>query len=260
MIAPSAQLGRPAMALITAVLAVSISGCALIAGVEEGELAPGGNPHASGYAAEVLADGPIAYWRLGDPTTPTAVDATGNGHNGTYRGVDLGAAGAIVGDADTAVYFDGQQSEVDMGDKFGFEGRTRFSAEAWVNPDIEACSFLGKSFHDGSAYLGWFLYYQDTELTVRRGVNLAGPYPPLGQWTHVVVTYDGVTLVMYQNGQSVADRVVESDVPQHGGAFKIGRTDNWVAFRGILDEVALYDSHLAPDRILAHYEIGAGLR
>ena len=34
----------------------------------------------------VLADGPVAFWRLGDASGGTAVDATGNGYDGTYVG------------------------------------------------------------------------------------------------------------------------------------------------------------------------------
>jgi Calx-beta domain len=34
----------------------------------------------------VLADNPVAFWRLGDAGGATAADATGNGYNGTYVG------------------------------------------------------------------------------------------------------------------------------------------------------------------------------
>ncbi len=40
------------------------------------------------YHAAVLAKGPVAYWRLGDAPAMTAVDQTGNGHDGAYRGPD----------------------------------------------------------------------------------------------------------------------------------------------------------------------------
>ena len=48
----------------------------------------------SNFAAEVLADGPIGYWRLGEALgSVTAADASGNLNNGTASGgITLGPA------------------------------------------------------------------------------------------------------------------------------------------------------------------------
>jgi len=51
------------------------------------------------YRATVLADTPLAYWRLGETTGTVAHDETGNGHDGTYiGGYTLGQTGALTGD------------------------------------------------------------------------------------------------------------------------------------------------------------------
>ena len=51
------------------------------------------------YRDAVLAKDPVAYWRLGEAAGPTAVDDTGNGHDGTYCGYpSYGQPGAIQGD------------------------------------------------------------------------------------------------------------------------------------------------------------------
>ncbi|NNC08530.1 hypothetical protein HJC10_37545 [Corallococcus exiguus] len=53
------------------------------------------------YAAAVLADGPIGYWRLGEaPGAMTAVDASGHGNHGEYSagGITLGLSGFKGGD------------------------------------------------------------------------------------------------------------------------------------------------------------------
>src|SRR5262245_26734042 len=61
------------------------------------------------YAAAVLADAPLSYWRLGDAVTPVAKDSASGRHDGVYKGgVTLGVVGAIANDPDTAVAFDGQ--------------------------------------------------------------------------------------------------------------------------------------------------------
>src|SRR5438128_7531980 len=58
---------------------------------------------APSYRASVLADHPVAYWRLDEETGTVLVDASGNGNDGTYAGaVTLGQPGALASDSDTA--------------------------------------------------------------------------------------------------------------------------------------------------------------
>src|SRR5262245_14583756 len=59
------------------------------------------------FAAEVLADGPIGFWRLGEaPGSMTAADSSGNGNNGSCSGtITFGQPGFHGGD--TAALFAG---------------------------------------------------------------------------------------------------------------------------------------------------------
>lgn len=70
-------------------------------------------PGATTYRAAVLADQPVAYWRL-DDTDMIARDQLGT-NAGTYSGgCTLSVPGAITSDSDTAVGFDGTTCEVDL--------------------------------------------------------------------------------------------------------------------------------------------------
>jgi hypothetical protein len=77
-----------------------------ISGMIVRPLAPAGS-----YAAEVLRDNPVAYWRLGEASlNDPMVDLAGNVANGQYEdggrtGLQPGFQGAIIGDSDTAVRF-----------------------------------------------------------------------------------------------------------------------------------------------------------
>src|SRR5579864_4064893 len=59
------------------------------------------------YKQTVLADHPIAYYRLGEPPgAPVALDSSGHHHTGTYANYPgLGVPGLIAGTANTAVDF-----------------------------------------------------------------------------------------------------------------------------------------------------------
>src|SRR3954463_16428121 len=62
-------------------------------------------PDASAYAAEVMADVPVLYWRLGEKSGTTAFDNSGAGHNGAYTGslYTLGTIGLLSGGQDPGV-------------------------------------------------------------------------------------------------------------------------------------------------------------
>src|SRR5204862_5138324 len=65
------------------------------------------------YQSTVLTQGPVAYWRLNETVAPPVppilalnAGSVGAAGNGTYtNGVIRGVAGAIAGDANTAVRF-----------------------------------------------------------------------------------------------------------------------------------------------------------
>lgn len=217
----------------------------------------------SAYAAAVLADHPVLYYRLGDANPPVAVDSSGNGHNGTYMGVTLGVPGAIAGDPDTAASFDGSGT-VQGPNLFGFDPNKAFSVEAWVKREDSTNTddgILGKVQFDQTTntYLGWFLYSTPTSTTFRRVLNVTGPGVAQNAFTYVVATYDTVNATLYINGKQVATRVISDPVGAHSLPFTIGAFDNWAGFVGVIDEVAIYDYALPASRVLVHYKIGKGL-
>ena len=61
----------------------------------------------SAYASHVIDDGATSYWRLGEQSGRTGVDLVGFSNLTEGQGVGQGAAGAVIGDSDTAATFDG---------------------------------------------------------------------------------------------------------------------------------------------------------
>jgi Concanavalin A-like lectin/glucanases superfamily len=109
---------------------------------------------ASRYEAAVLAKKPVAYWRLGEAAGPDALDSTGNGHRGTYRGIAaFQERGAIQGDTNPAIRLDGRRSYVEIPDHPDFSQPTSgkgLTVEAWVRPDV--LDFAGES---DAGYIHW---------------------------------------------------------------------------------------------------------
>src|SRR5258708_88950 len=84
------------------------------------------------YMQTILSDMPAVYYRLGEPSGSTAFDSSGNHRDGSYLGgVSLGQPGALVGDPNTSVKFNGSTGIVDTNYK---QVDLSFTFEAWINP------------------------------------------------------------------------------------------------------------------------------
>ena len=87
---------------------------------------------ATSYAAEVLADKPVSYWRLGESSGTTVTDQLGT-NTGTYVGsVTKGVTGALIGDADTAISLSGSTSDYVRFNAFKSHPTTALSVEFWM--------------------------------------------------------------------------------------------------------------------------------
>ena len=99
------------------------------------------------YQSAVGDDGPLAYYRFSETTTPTPDVASNSGSlgsagNGVYTiGVKHDAAGAVVGDSDTAATFSAVDTNSDDGGvpvivpfNAALNPAGSFSVEAWLRP------------------------------------------------------------------------------------------------------------------------------
>jgi hypothetical protein len=221
----------------------------------------------STYRDVVLSDGPVAYWRLGEPSGTIAKDELGL-HDGVYLGqVRLGVAGAIAGDSDTAVQF--ESGSVSVGDFFDFPDGAPFSLEVWallpdpVGPDEER--YLISKF--GS--LGGYHLYANASRNLALDLGTAenddwatveAAFAPLNEYRHAVVTFDGAWGRIYVNGIQHTARSFTNSVADTPESLRIGHSDYFSYensyYQGALDEVAIYDYALAADQVSAHFTAG----
>lgn len=73
---------------------------------------------------------------------------------------------------------------------------------------------------------------------------------PVNAWTHVAMTYDGTRLVLYVNGLQVATNPAGGTIQSTASPLWIGgNTPYGEFFRGVLDDVRVYNRALTPTEI-----------
>ena len=235
------------------------------------------------FSAQVLADRPVAYYRLNEPAGSTTVlDSSGNNHHSVTveGGVTLGVPGLGHGDAGAA--FDGATGRIVVLNSEALNP-ARITMEAvfrWDGPTI----FYQRILQKGSYYSGSKDQYNI--LISPEGLVIAGirdvssvkhsaesrSVIVRGAITHVAATYDGVSISIYING--ILDNVksvttVETDIlrswphtPSDDLSVSLSIGARWEmdqtiekfcrTFNGIIDEVAVYPRALPAERIRAH--------
>jgi hypothetical protein len=78
----------------------------------------------------------------------------------------------------------------------------------------------------------------------------------VGEWHHVVGTYDGGTMTLYLDGTDVDSTQSDKDVKPHEHVFRIGG-DTAQQTYGFVDEVAIYAEVLSPQDVAEHYSFGS---
>jgi hypothetical protein len=232
------------------------------------------------YASVVLADAPLAYYRLDEPADVTiAHDSSGNGLHGTYGAqVTRGVSGLLSGDGDGAARFNGGNwslaGVVAVPPSPLLQPSAAISIELWLSslansPDFTTLIDYGDSdtvnhqppygtiIFQGA--LATLLFTDQGSIGSSSFVTTTLPAPQRSY--HYVQTYDGVSAKLYVNG------VLEAQAPNSGAISGYGLSGlgiggaaagtSGLIFAGTLDEVALYGVALTPQQVLAHYRAGA---
>ncbi|MET0287920.1 MAG: LamG-like jellyroll fold domain-containing protein, partial [Polyangiales bacterium] len=218
-----------------------------------------------GYAAAVLKDAPVSYWRLNETSGTRATDSAGANHGTFENGPKLGAQGL-----DGAVGFDGVDDVVTIADSADLRLNGSFTVEFMAKLGADANSFpgiLGKG-SAATGQTGYIVYYSSSRKSPafkRAGVDgmSASDVGALAtdSFKHYAFSYDDAssTARWYVGGN--LDRTfsnVRFPLNLDSSTFQLGRGDSegsQVQFGNeILDEVAVYKSALSADRVKAHFD------
>lgn len=222
------------------------------------------------YSAEVLADSPIAYWRLGEaPGSPpgsvagfSAIDASGNSNHGTYQASNTWGGYTntpIVDDPDTCVFFNGaSNSYVSVPHNATLNFGDTFSYELWIKRNSTGALMYLMGKGSTSPFL---------EITAGNVIEL-DKYGTVGavitssititdaNWHHIVVTKTGSTRKLYIDGVDRTTLGTNQTMASTALAFGIAQPGPNLAansFNGWIDEAAVYNTALTQTRVQAHY-------
>lgn len=213
------------------------------------------------YADVVLADGPVGYWRFGEPSGTTAIDSSPNGNDGAYlNGPILGVPGALIGDSDTAVHLDGVNDTVSVAHHSTLNVGNTFTVEGWLRrTDVtKTASLMIKGFqlvvmNAANNHEVWLRKPNVSTIT-----RSATGVPADSAYHHIAVTKNASgpgAVQIYIDGQPVATiDVSPAQIIQNvTGPLRFGTAAGAPVD---YDEFAIYPTVLTPSQIQAHYDAG----
>lgn len=224
---------------------------------------------APGYAATVLADGPIGYWGF-NGAPPTAVNsgslgaaADGTYVNGATSGVEAPRPPQFLGfDANnTALQLDGVDDFVRSAPRL-LNNLSNVTMSGWIRRSGAQRNRTGLFGQDNLIEFG---YIDNNTIQAwvdnfSTPVNVPNSFPNL-EWEHLALVVDGNALQMtvYTNGRAAGSAAIPSafyNSLNSTASFVIGGDTfggGGVTFGGQMDEVALFDKALSAEKIASHY-------
>ena len=243
------------------------------------------------YPTTILMDNPVAYYRIEEAGgSGTVADSSGNSligyvdyatqSDGITVYPQLGLPGIDTNSALFATSTGIGQGDIDVPFDSTFNPTTNgtngapFSAEFWAQATKQPANYevpLDNS-SDFSQPIPWnnsagWNFYQTPgpasfwSFSIRPtpGFVNSGPAVTLGEWTHLVLTYDGTNAVFYVNGSAFGTFPVAQYLANNGSADMLvgqGPNTGQFPFDGYVDEVAIYNYALSSAQVATHYTVG----
>ncbi len=219
------------------------------------------------------SDAIVGHWRFNEGLGTNTADESGYGHNGLLCNM-LPATNWVPGIGKTALRFNGPGSSnyVDCGNAgiLNLRDNNAFTIACWIRPNslTNDQAVLGKYLSGGytTAPYQWKFWAagQMGMYIGGGGTNWGVIYIPatnfvVGEWRHVVATYDGHMLRGYVNGQEKMSKSYSITLVSNAVSLNIGRLSFGGAyFNGDIDNVIMCNYALWPGDIYALYEGNVG--
>ncbi len=236
---------------------------------------------AADYPSTILADNPLAYYRLEETSGSVAADSSAtHAFPGAYNFVGGYPLLEQLGITTNSISLSSTQpAYVTAGYYSQLNQQAPFSFEIWARPVSTSasdyrCPIGNFSGWNTPTQSGWYFYQtpggaagSKFNLVLQPAdIEISQVITPL-QWYHLVGTYDGTNVSFYINGALVgtanAAGYVANDVANSGSGSVLtlgqrgdGDFNGIVPFDGGLDEFAYYTNALTAAQVLSHYQVG----
>jgi hypothetical protein len=215
------------------------------------------------YASRVLADGPIAYYRLDDTEGPVVTDSSKCGHDAIGGAEHV--AGALRGDPDYAETGGGTGPlfEIPMWTTSGVctypTGAHDVTVEAWMNDTLSGTQqifFWGETSTPGNSITGSL---SPNSVTIESSGTVVFPLPSGvssndGAWHQIVVTITAAgEAAVYFDGTPLGVRPLGTFQPNVSSEYALFDATGPGGGDAAIDEVAVYPRALTPSSVTAHY-------
>ena len=191
--------------------------------------------------------GLVGHWNFDNMTDGKIPDLSNSGNLGR----DYGATQVKRGNG-YALRFDGINDYVDCGNGPSLNLKEAATVSVWVFPEVRPLNEPGLVMKQDVEVYGLTMYKDGRcWLYISGGGNNVKSVLGTGAWRHVVGTYDGKEMKLYVNGKMHDSRKLSVPMKQ-GGNLVIGRRGTYF-FKGMIDEVKVYNRALSADKVLAQY-------
>jgi hypothetical protein len=197
----------------------------------------------------------VGAWLFDEGSGNTVRDMSGNSNDGELNGNPQWSEGKFG----KALDFNGSSDymEVPHSDSLSITGDITIVAWIFKRSDaIHGGTIVGKWRQNGEVWSyvlyglgdgggGWRLRWDDATQT-----NLEGPYQlPNNEWLHYAATYDGSTMVVYENAKEIVNTAASKQIAVTDNPVWIGNDGYQQHFNGLLDEVAIFNTALTVSEI-----------
>ncbi len=201
--------------------------------------------------------GLVGYWNFNDGVGTKTGDISGNGNTGTVSNATW-----TQGRFGKALYFGGVNSSVSVPNKPIFDITSSITLSAWYKKDV------------GSGTNKWLVHKATVNTSysmfIEGGLKMRIEHPAMqdcattepseGVWHHAVSTYDGTNMRVYVDGVLKQTCAATGSINISGGGIEIGSfASTGYPFKGVIDEVRIYNRALSLSEISDLYKAGSAV-
>ncbi|OHB55552.1 MAG: hypothetical protein A2173_04075 [Planctomycetes bacterium RBG_13_44_8b] len=196
----------------------------------------------------------VAWWRLDEGQGRDVYDWSGHGNHAKI----LGNPQWVVGQIDSALSFSGGYDElVDCGNPASLNITDTITLSAWVNTNDAGNSednpYVTKGNnsyalrHTAGNSIGFYIYAGGSPFLVFYAVTSEFN----DTWHHIAGTYDGSNIILYIDGESMANTAHTGPIDTGGFNVNIGSdaAQTWMWYNGLIDDVRIYNRALTQQEI-----------